>query len=196
MSKKDKIRKLPATKGIHIQRSDPKLYELVVLLADRSKSDPLFGAIKLNKLLFFCDFLAYLQLGKPITGQEYFALTNGPALRRKAVMWNRMEKSKAIGIRKAKTVFENEREITLALREPDVTVFSSQELDLVYRVLYTFKDMDGRDLSELSHHFPGWALAREKETIPYTVALVGKRKPTPNEVNYGMELQESLALYA
>jgi len=196
MSHKNPIRKLTQKKGVHIEKSDSKFYELVVLLADRSKSDPLFGAIKLNKLLFYCDFLAYALLGKPITGQEYFALQNGPAPRHKVGHWDKMVKHKDIAVRRESTRFDNEREITLALREPDVSVFSSQELDLVYRVLAHCKDMDGNDLSKITHRFPGWELAREKEVIPYPVALVGNRPPTPTEVKIGRALQEELAVAA
>jgi hypothetical protein len=107
-----------------------------------------------------------------------------------------MVKRKDIAVRKESTRFDNEREITLALREPDVNVFTSSELDIVYRVLANCKDMAGNDLSKISHRFPGWELAREKEVIPYTVALVGNRPPTPAEVKYGRALQEELAVAA
>jgi uncharacterized phage-associated protein len=190
---KNRIRKLAPKKAVHIAKSDNRLEELVVLLASRSKDDPKFGAIKLNKLLFYSDFIAYRLLGQPITGQEYFALENGPALRHKARFWNRMEKSKSIAVRREPTFFDTPREVTLALREPNVSIFTPQQLDVVYRVLTLCRDMDGSDLSQLTHQFPGWKLAREKETIPYSIALVGSRKPSPKEVAYGMKLEEALA---
>jgi uncharacterized phage-associated protein len=196
MAHKNTIRKLAQKKGVHIHKDDRKFYELVVLLADRSKDDPLFGAIKLNKLLFYCDFLAYALLGKPITGQEYFALQNGPAPRHKVVHWDKMVRRKDIAIRRESTRFDNEREVTLALRDPDVTVFTSPELDIVYKVLAHSKDMAGSDLSKITHKFPGWELAREKEVIPYPVALVGNRHPTPAELKYARALQEELAIAA
>src|SRR5438445_9957452 len=61
---------------------DEKLRELILLISEWSQRDPKFGAIKLNKLLFYCDFSAYLTYGTPITRQEYFALEKGPAPRR------------------------------------------------------------------------------------------------------------------
>ncbi len=196
MPKKNPIRKLPPKKGVHIQKSDAKFQELVVLLANRSKNDPLFGGIKLNKLLFYCDFYAYVMLGKPITGQDYFALPNGPAPRHKVGHWNKMIQRKDIAVRRMPTGYDNEREVTLALREPDVTLFSSKELDLIYRVLEANRDKSGSDLSTLSHRFSGWALAREKQTIPYPVALVGNRKPNQAEIDIAVQLEESLGLAA
>jgi hypothetical protein len=193
MPRNNQIRKLAPPKTVHIEKSDNRLYELVVLLASRSKDDPKFGSIKLNKLLFYCDFLAYMLLGQPITGQEYFALPNGPALRYKARFWNRLEKQRSIAVRKEPTFFDSDREITLALREPNVKLFTPDQLDLIYRVLDMCRAKDGTELSELTHRFPGWKLAREKEVIPYSIALIGGRKPTPEEIAYGLRLEESLA---
>jgi len=45
-----------------------------LLIPEWSLQGSKFGAINLNKLLFNCDFSAILTFGKPITGQEYFAL--------------------------------------------------------------------------------------------------------------------------
>jgi hypothetical protein len=42
-----------------IRANDEKLSELILLISEWSQSDPRFGAIKLNKLLFHCDFSAY-----------------------------------------------------------------------------------------------------------------------------------------
>jgi hypothetical protein len=56
-----------------------KLRELILHVARRSEGDIAFGVTKLNKLLFFIDFLACLRFGKPITGEEYQKLDNGPA---------------------------------------------------------------------------------------------------------------------
>src|ERR1039458_8064113 len=61
---------------------DPeKFTELVLYVADQSADDPGFGATKLNKILFFSDFLSYAQRGKSITGAVYQKLPYGPAPR-------------------------------------------------------------------------------------------------------------------
>jgi hypothetical protein len=53
-----------------------------LLIATRSEGDEPFGAVKLNKLLFYADFFAYVKFGECITGQEYQKLAQGPAPRR------------------------------------------------------------------------------------------------------------------
>jgi len=49
------------------KRDDTKLKELILLLARESEGDPHFGATKLNKELFYTDFLAYLNFGQAVT---------------------------------------------------------------------------------------------------------------------------------
>jgi hypothetical protein len=44
-----------------------KLQELILYVAKMSEGDPAFGAIKLNKLLFYSDFRAFLDARKSIT---------------------------------------------------------------------------------------------------------------------------------
>jgi uncharacterized phage-associated protein len=171
-----------------IKPNEEKFRELLLFIARRSENDPRFGAIKLNKLLFYSDFLAYLKLGHPITGQEYFALENGPAPRYLVRVREQMEKSKEIAVSR-KTTFSGVHERVLALRDPDPNKFEPAEIDLVTQVLEMCKGSSGAELSELTHRFAGWKLAGHKEKIPYEVALVGNRPPTHSEKQYGLKLE-------
>jgi hypothetical protein len=171
-----------------IKPNEGKFRELLLFVARRSEGDPRFGAIKLNKILFYVDFLAYLKLGQPITGQEYFALAQGPAPRYLVRVREQMAAKGDIAIRR-KESYSGVHERVLALREPDLSQFTAQEVDLVTRVLHFFWGKTGTELTEISHRFPGWRLAADKETIPYSVALVGNRPPTSDEIKFGVKLE-------
>ena len=171
-----------------ITPNEAKFRELLLFIARRSERDPRFGAIKLNKLLFFSDFLAYLKFGKPITGQEYFALDQGPAPRYLVRIREQMVKAKEIAISRKQTL-SGTHERVLALREPDPNKFEPAEIALVTGLLEACRGQSGSDLTELSHRFAGWRLAGDKETIPYEVALVGNRPPTHSEKLYGVQLE-------
>ncbi|MHB8215843.1 MAG: Panacea domain-containing protein [Candidatus Sulfotelmatobacter sp.] len=188
MKKRAKTRRQAKRLQSRITPNENKFRELLLFIARRSEGDPRFGAIKLNKLLFYSDFLAYLELGHPITGQPYFALENGPAPRYLVRVREQMVKSKEIAIAR-KTTFSGVQERVLALREPDPNKFTPAEIDLVTKVLDVCRSQSGTDLSELSHRFAGWRLAGDKEDIPYEVALVGNRPPTPAEKSYGIKLE-------
>lgn len=171
-----------------IKPSEEKFRELLLFIARRSEGDPRFGALKLNKLLFYSDFMAYLKLGHPISGQPYFALENGPAPRYMVRFREQMVKDKDIAIAR-KSTLSGIQERVVALREPDPNKFEPAEIDLITAILDVCKDQSGNDLSELSHRFAGWRLAGDKEDIPYSVALVGNRKPTLSEKQYGLRME-------
>jgi uncharacterized phage-associated protein len=168
--------------------NEDKFRELLIFIAARSGKDPHFGAIKQNKLLFYCDFLAYLKLGKPITGQEYFALRQGPAPRYGERIRKEMVNAGEIAIQKT-----GGQTRTVALREAKVKIFSPEEVALVTEVLQVYRSSSGSELSEKSHRFTGWYLAKEREPIPYAVALVGNRLPTHSEIQRGPVLEAMAA---
>ena len=58
---------------------DPdRLAELMLLAADRLHTDPSYGATKLNKALFFSDFLHYKRHGDLISAAVYQRLPRAP----------------------------------------------------------------------------------------------------------------------
>jgi len=197
---KSRSRRRPKQASVQaIKPNDEKFRELVLFLAARSENDPRFGAIKLNKLLFYCDFWAYLKLGQSITGHEYFKLRQGPAPRYGTPLRKKMEAAKEIAVQKKPTNAGIQHR-TVALREPKYNVFSSDEIALITQVLQEYRASTGSELSEKTHRFAGWLFAKEKEPIPYSVALVGNRLPTHEEIQRGIRLQpiaeECLARHA
>jgi hypothetical protein len=172
--------------------NDAKLRELILLISDWCQADPKFGAIKLNKLLFHADFSAFLTYGEPITGQEYFALPQGPAPRRLKPLTEKMKKSEELAYQDV-SYFGRIQKRPIALRSPDLTVFSAIEIDLVRKTVERFWKLSATEISDQSHLFLGWKTARLHETIPYNTALVSRREPTPEERNYGVTLQRSAA---
>jgi len=174
---------------------ESKLRELIVYISSLSERDDSFGATKLNKLLFRADFMAYAQWGKPLTGVEYFALENGPAPRPMKRLLNLMQEQGDIVIRENDYFGLAQRRV-IPLRSPELN-FSVHEMNLLFRLIQHYWGVSGKRMSNEPHEFPGWSLAKLEETIPYSVALVGDREPTLDEIGRGLELEalaeESLA---
>jgi uncharacterized phage-associated protein len=168
---------------------DEKLRELILYLSCLSEKDQYFGATKLNKLLFYADFLAYQRFGNAITGQEYQALPQGPAPRRLKPVMNRMKAGGDIKIHaNAKYRFRQLRPV--AVRTADLTKFTNQERELIREVVERFWSYNASQISDESHLFLGWQLGVQGETIPYSVVLIGTRKPTEAERRKGRSLQK------
>jgi hypothetical protein len=172
-----------------IRPNDKKLTELILLIAEWSQADPKFGAIKLNKLLFHCDFSAFLTFGNPITGQDYFALPQGPAPKRLKPITEKMKQREELAYQNV-PYHGYTQQRPCALRTADVSAFTPQEVKLIHQTVHKFWTMSATEISDHSHLFLGWKVAREGEVIPYSTALVGRRQPTEQERKHGLELKE------
>lgn len=170
---------------------DRKLRNLILYISRLSEPDPKFGKTKLNKLLFYCDFGAYLTFGDAITGQEYKKLEHGPVPKRMYTVQTRML-GKELALQHAES-YGRPQEKPIALREPDLSQFSSNEIALVNDVVRQYWNLTATQISNHSHRFLGWNLAEMNEEIPYPVALVADRDLTPEERKHGGKL-EAMAL--
>jgi hypothetical protein len=171
---------------------DAKLKELIIFIASRSEDDPNFGSTKLNKLLFFADFLAYMRLGRAITSQPYFRPPNGPAPRRMKPIVDQMVDERTLAIQD-RDRYGRTQKVPIALRDADLTRFSPEEVAIVTEVLAVLRNKNAKGVSSLSHRFAGWRFAKDRETIPYEVALVEFKKPRKEDIEKAMAMRSELA---
>ena len=158
-------------------RDDNKLRQLVLLLAERSHDDPTFGLTKLNKLLFFCDFLAFRRRGRPLTGATYYKLPYGPVPR--IVEEELLPKMESAGLchEVDATYYGKPQRVIVADRRADRSVFSSSDLQLIDEVLDGLRDSNGSQVSNLSHEFIGWQVVDLGEEIPFETVYVSEPRP-------------------
>jgi hypothetical protein len=83
-----------------------------------------------------------------------------------------------------------------ALRDPRVEgTFSAAEVELIDDVLRELRDNNAQEVSQLSHRFIGWRVARAREDIPYETVFLGDPEtftPTDEEIEYGRELAREI----
>jgi hypothetical protein len=153
-----------------VEPDETKFKELVLYISAKSQNDPKFGRTKLNKILFYSDFMAFRMYNRPITGVEYRALENGPVPKRMIPILDQLKESGAL-VEHETRYFERQQIRQLALRPADLSVFSATEIALVDQVIDDLREHNATEVSELSHKFPGWkaAIAGE-ESIPYEMA--------------------------
>lgn len=167
---------------------DQKLGELIIYIAQQCEGDERFAAVKLNKLLFFSDFTHYLIYGTSITGHEYQKLPQGPAPRRLLPVQRALSNQEALVVIE-REYYKRKQSKPLALRDPDLALFSSTEIAVVDKIIRQYWHLNGTEISDQSHDFFGWRIADLNETIPYCVALIEKRQPTAHEVSRAKELE-------
>jgi hypothetical protein len=169
-----------------------KFKELVLYVARESEDDPKCGATKLNEILFYADFHAYRKLGRSISGETYQKLGRGPAPKRIVPVIAEMEAT-GLCVWAERDYYGFPLKKLIPLREPDLSVFTAQELNVVRSVISKLRDLNATEVSDLPFQLIGWQLAEEGEDIPYSTAFLGHpRPPTPAEVEYGRKLAEEL----
>ena len=166
---------------------EDKFKELVLHIARRCESDPTFGAIKLNKVLFLSDFSAYMELGQSITGAEYIKLKHGPAPRLMAAIRDAMEKQNDIVVVQRER-FGYQQSRVIPRRDADLSSFMATEIALVDIVMDAVKEANATSLSDMTHHILGWKIADLKTVIPYEAAFLSEAPATPEDQRRAREL--------
>lgn len=156
--------------------TNKKLKELILYLVNESKDDNLFGATKLNKLLFDIDFQAYALFGASITGEKYVRRPFGPVPYRLPVARDELVSEGRLKI-EVREHFRRKQYIMTALENPDLSIFSKDGLDLVDEILHENKAVNGSELSSWTHTLRPWLDAEDGEEIPYYTVFILKDVP-------------------
>lgn len=172
-----------------------KLAELILYVSAKCADDANFGAVKLNKILFQADSAAYVLLGKPITEADYAKHEHGPCPRNLIQIRDALEQAREIAVQRelrylpSGWVDNMPMTRVVPLRDPDLTLFSSEEIALVGAVIDSNRGLSGRDLSEWTHGLPGWLTAEMFETISLdTIFVSNRREATDFEREHAREL--------
>ena len=174
--------------------SDRKLESLILHIAQTCERDPSCGATKLNKLLFLADFGAYRRSGKSLTGQDYRALELGPAPLRLMPVREGMLRKQWIAMREDD--FHGwPQDRVIPLRRADLNAFTPDEIAHVGHLVAEFWGVSAADMTNLTHLFAGWLVAKRSEIIPYGLTFVGNRDLTPEERAHGRSLDKLVAQY-
>lgn len=123
---------------------------------------------KMNKVLFYIDFLSYRERGMAISGLTYNALEFGPVPFR----WDRVYSAFDEVEEQLRLVQGQECVSLRACAEADMSDFSEQELAVIDNVCEKLRDMSSRAVSKLSHEEAAWKEhVGRPGTIPFSEAF-------------------------
>ena len=123
---------------------------------------------KMNKVLFYIDFLSYRESGMAISGLAYNAIDFGPVPQR----WDRVYSAFDEIVPEPRLVHEQESTALTASANADMSCFTEQEREIIDTVCAKMKGLSAHDISELSHKEPAWQKHLQKEgTIPFEEAF-------------------------
>ena len=123
---------------------------------------------KMNKLLFYIDFLAYRENGMAISGLSYKAIDFGPVPERWDVVYSEFDEIH----QELRSVGDFVGSILTSIDKAELTLFSEAEKNVIERVCSRFKALSSRDLSRLSHEERAWIDHHYRhESIPFEEAF-------------------------
>ena len=123
---------------------------------------------KMNKLLFYIDFVSYRERGMAMTGLSYRAIDFGPVPER----WERVYSEFQEVRQELCQAGDFVGSVLIASNEPDITIFTEAELNVLDTICNNLGSKTSRELSQLSHEEKAWIDHYENhEIIPFNEAF-------------------------
>jgi len=167
--------------GSNTTENRRKLRELILYVVSRCSNDPRFGAIKLNKILYYVDFYAFGWTGKSVTGSQYQRLPNGPAPKHLVPVRDEMIEKGELETG-ARLLLNGEKQTRFSGKRPaDVSLFTSRELALVQEVIDSLEELTAKEVSDKSHG-RAWKNLPDGTLIPYQAVFISERELVPDDV--------------
>ncbi len=144
--------KIPTRYNGYVFPNIEKLGNLIIYFAENVKP----FMVKLNKLLFYTDFLNYKSTGYSISGFAYAAIPMGPVPDNYGIFFQILENEGFI--QKEYVPFRNGEgsERFIAKKEFDESLFNEIELENLKKVATKFIDVSTDDIKEISHKESAW----------------------------------------
>lgn len=174
------------TYGNDTPRTRERLGELMLFIADRCEDDPDFGVTKLNKILYYCDFLAFAKLGEPITGISYNKLPYGPVPTAAQIVRDKMHQEGEIVITQEGSVsFRLSR--VVPVREANLSLFTGPQVALVDSVIQAVEGANARLLTDITHG-NAWKVLSYNDAVPYEFVFISDAPYTEEDIARAEEL--------
>lgn len=174
-----------------ITRNRDKTKGLVHYVVARCEDPAMLGSIKLNKVLWLADLMAYVRTGTPITGERYVKQQFGPVVMSMPAILEELQAEKKIVIRQ-REMFGNPKADYFALNDPDQIskLFTADEISLVEQAI-EFVCVQHTAIGEMSHDVI-WELAEIGEEIPYEAMLATRLDGvTKEDVKWAREAHDA-----
>ncbi len=140
-----------------------------------------FGAIKLNKVLWFTDARTYEALGESVTGATYIRRKFGPVPKNIEQVLEELEREGQIQAW-SEPYFDFSIQRYSAHSPPDSSIFNADELGFIdWWIKHVSEQHTAASISEKSHDY-GWKIAQDGEELPFKAFLAKRlRQPVDGE---------------
>ena len=146
-----------------------KLENMILYLVKRLNGEFI---TKLNKILWYCDFLHFKETSVSITGAQYVHLQYGPVPNGYDFITDMMQRERLLD--KKEIVFDTKEDIVgeklIALVESDESMFSEKEIQVMNFVADTFRNYTATSIKNKSHQEAAYTRTENGDIISYEYA--------------------------
>jgi len=179
-------RRFDLTFGEDSPETRERLRELILYISDRSAFDPNFGRTKLNKILYFADFVSFRERGKPITGAKYMRWEHGPMPRHLKPITDKMVHDGELDEQSRDSYIHTQQRF-IPKRKARTEIFNEEELLLVDAIIKELEDDTATDVS-IKTHGRVWKITSNGDPIPYEAAFVSDAGLTEGAFEWASKL--------
>lgn len=172
---------------------DKKKFKTLVhyICAQRCGDPSSLGAVKLNKILWLCDFRAFYRLGHPITGARYVKRQFGPVPHQIVPVLEELQSEGAIDVLDV-THFGRPKKEYLVKYGASIGHFPEEEKAIIDETIeFICEKHTATSISEASHDRV-WKAAEDGEELPYYTVFSVPGKITEDELEWArLQLQSA-----
>ncbi len=152
---------------IRVEEKNLEKFKQVLLYVLREVgSRPNVGETVLHKLLYFIDFDYFEKFEENLMGATYIKNHYGPTASELGKIIKEMEENDEIEKVKSQH-FQYEQTKYLPLKNPDLSLFTAQEIEHINGVLARLADKSAAELTSYSHGDLPWLAAEDGKPISY-----------------------------
>lgn len=163
------------TLGSNTPASRKRLRELLLYIAKKTKNMADFGSIKVNKTMYHADMERFKATGRAITGAQYHRIQMGPVPKHILIAERELVDEGAMEMQSIGAA-----NIRTAKREPDMSLFSEEDIKSVDAQIDRLSRMSSDDVSEDSHDIR-WHALNDRDLVPYEFAYLSDAVSTKDK---------------
>jgi len=170
--------------------NNEKLKNLVHYICHKVKDPSKLGLTKLNKVLYYSDFLFYLQNYKPITEETYIKKDHGPVSKNLTRILKELQTEGKV-FEREQAVIDFTRHELVSVKRPDISAFEPEEIALIDEIIEIISNnYTAQSISDLTHD-EVWEVAQDGEKIPYHAILGKESTPSQKAVKWAESVIEA-----
>jgi len=151
------------------QKINKSKYENAILYFIKYCNNQYLGATKLNKLLYYLDFLSYRDTEKSVTGDLYIHKQYGPVPSKVDDILTDLHKNKMVGIDKI-VYKDGEMFKYKSMKAPDLSVFTAVEKKLLENICKEFCLWSKDKIVNQTHLEAPWFYSKPYDVVDYKYA--------------------------